>query len=879
MPLSSGDHLGPYKILALIGKGGMGEVYRAHDPRVNRDVAIKVSDARFTERFTREARAIGGLNHTNICHLYDVGPDYLVMELVEGPDLRGPLDFDEALPIIKQLIDGIEAAHEKNIIHRDLKPANIKITPEGDVKILDFGLAKALEPPPSDDGKPEDSPTLTMGATVAGTILGTAAYMAPEQAKGKAADKRSDIWSFGVIVYEMLTGKRLFQGESAVEILGGVLNKDPDISAAPVRVHKLLRWCLEKDRKQRLASISDARRLLVEDSAAPPAAAAPSRLGLSAWIAAGLFLLTTLGVSFVHFRESPPEQRSVRFQIPPPEKSNIQNFRLSPDGRFLVFTAYDRKLWVRALDSLQANSLPGTDGATGLFWSPDSQFIGFFAQGKLKKISASGGPPQILCDAQDARGGTWNRDGVILFAPTAISGLFTVPAGGGAPVQVIKPGNSISTDSTRYPEFLPDGRHFLYTILGGKTEQSGIYAGSLDGKPSVRLLPDVSNAIYAAAFSSGRGASGRTLGQSGYLLFRRGETLIAQPFDPAQLRMSGDSFPVAERVGESGTSVAFGAFSISENGTLAYGAGTATAFQLAWTDRAGKAMGLFGPPGAYSRFRLAPDDKRIAFDVANQDVWVLDAVRGVTSRLTSNPAFDNAPVWSPDGLRLLFSSNRNGGYDVYTKSASGTGQEELLIKMGTGTGAAVDWSKDGRFVLYQMPVAKTGQDLWIAPQFPGGAAGDRKPFPYLQSQFDEQDGRFSPDGKWVAYVSNESGRDEIYVQSFPVSGAKFQISSGGGTEPQWRNDGTELFYLAADGNLMAVPVKLGSLGSESFQSGPPKPLMPVPSLAGGVTFTRSYAVSNDGQRFLIPSASATGNAPSLTVVLNWQAGLNNGLKK
>ena len=542
MSLSPGDHLGPYKILALIGKGGMGEVYRAHDPRVNRDVAIKVSDARFTERFTREARAIGGLNHTNICHLYDVGPDYLVLELVEGPDLRGPLDFDEALPIIKQLIDGIEAAHEKNIIHRDLKPANIKITPEGEVKILDFGLAKALEPPPSADGKPEDSPTLTMGATVAGTILGTAAYMAPEQAKGKAAEKRSDIWSFGVVVYEILTGKRLFQGESTVEILGGVLNKDPDISAAPQRVHKLLRWCLEKDRKQRLASISDARRLLSEEISFAPAAR--TRRGTVAWIAAAVLAVIALGVSFVHFRESPPEQRSVRFQVAPAEKSNIQNFRLSPDGRFLAFKADDRKLWVRALDSLQANSLPGTDGTSDLFWSPDSRFIGFVAQGKLKKIVASGGPPQILCDAPNARGGTWSRDGIILFAATANSGFFRVPEGGGTPVQVTNLGNSISTESKRYPEFLPDGRHFLYAVIGGKTEQTGIYAGSLDGKPSVRLLPDRSNAIYAAAFFSGRGAPGRRPDQSGYLLFRRGETLMAQLFDLAQLRMSGDSFPV-----------------------------------------------------------------------------------------------------------------------------------------------------------------------------------------------------------------------------------------------------------------------------------------------------------------------------------------------
>jgi dipeptidyl aminopeptidase/acylaminoacyl peptidase len=375
--------------------------------------------------------------------------------------------------------------------------------------------------------------------------------------------------------------------------------------------------------------------------------------------------------------------------------------------------------------------------------------------------------------------------------------------------------------------------------------------------------------MYAPAFSAGRGVRGT----GGYVLFRRGDTLIAQPFDPDGLRMSGDSFPVAERVGESSAAAGKGAFSLSENGALAYGVGASAAFQLVWTDRTGKPMGSFGPLGAYNRFRLAPDEKRIVFDNANQDVWALDAVRGATSRLTSNPAFDNVPLWSPDGLRVLFSSNRNGGYDVYIKSASGTGQEELLIKMGTGTGAAVDWSKDGHFILYQMPSSKTGQDLWVAPQSSGQTGGEQKPFPYLQTQFDEQDGRFSPDGKWVAYVSNESGRDEIYVQSFPVSGAKFQISSSGGSEPQWRNDSTELFYLAADGNLMAVPVKLGRPDAGSFQAGLPSLLMPVPDVSGGTTFPRSYAVSNDGQRFLIPRGSAGGNGLPLTVVLNWQAGV------
>ena len=705
-----------------------------------------------------------------------------------------------------------------------------------------------------------------MAMTNPGTVLGTFQYMAPEQLEAKEADARTDLFAFGAVLYEMVTGRKAFEGKSQASLISAIMSSQPPPITelqpmTPPALERVVKTCLAKDPEERWQSARDLKHALEWVANEPEqvnTAPSQSRLGMFAAAIAAVLAVALGIVAFVHFREAPPEQRSVRFQIPPPEKSTFQFFRLSPDGRLLAFTAGDRRLWLRALDSLQAEGLPGTEGATYPFWSPDSQFIGFFAQGKLKKIAASGGPPQIVCDAPNGVGGTWNRDGVILFTPTFTSGLFRVPAAGGLPVQVTT--KSISAVSHRYPEFLPDGRHLVYTVLYSGTEESGIYVGSLDGKPPVRLLPDVSNAVYAPPGTAGR---------SGHLLFRRGDTLMAQPFDLARLRMSGDLFPVAERVGISAY-VGLGAFSLSENGTLAYGAGGSTAIQLAWTDRAGKPMGLFGPPGAYNRFRLAPDEKRIAFDDANPDVWVLDSVRGVTSRLTFDPAVDNIPMWSPDGLRVLWPSNRNGLFDLYIKSANGTGQEELLIKMSAGgsVGWGTDWSRDGRFILYQMPGAKTGQDLWIAPQF-----GDRKPFPYLQTQFDEQEGRFSPDGKWVAYVSNESGRDEIYVQSFPVSGAKFQISSGGGSEPQWRKDGTELFYLAVDQMLMAVPVKLGRSGSESFQVYVPKPLMALPPAAVPSAPARSYAVSNDGQRFLIPNVAGGGTGPPLTVVLNWQAGL------
>ena len=509
-------------------------------------------------------------------------------------------------------------------------------------------------------------------------------------------------------------------------------------------------------------------------------------------------------------------------------------------------------------------------GLEGGFWSPDSQYIAFLSQGKLKKIAAAGGPAQTLCEATPVIGMTWNRDGVILFAQIP-AGLFRIPEAGGAPVQVIKASDRATPV---FPEFLPDGRHFLYTLFLGKAEENGIYVGSLDGpQPVRRLLPDASNASYAPAFAPGTGSAGR----SGYLLFHRGETLMAQPFDPVRLVLSGDAFPVPVPEGAVARQLDVGLFSVSNNGTLAYlsGGGSATT-QLVWKDRTGKSTGTFGPPGVYSDLRLAPDEKEIVYDSVqsgNQDVWVLDSVRGTTIRLTLDPATDNVPMWSPDGLRIVWPSRRGGnGFDLYIKAANGTGKEELLVKMGTSNGWASDWSRDGRYLLYQRPGEKTGQDLWIAPQLPEGAGGDRKPYPYLNSQFDEAEGKFSPDGRWVAYVSNETGRNEIYVQSFPPSGVKFTISTGGGTQPQWRKDGTELFYLAADQMLMAVPVKLGRPPAEPFQPGSPKPLFALPQYLGGFV-GRDYAVSNDGQKFLVSTVEGSGESPPLTVVLNWQAGL------
>jgi len=866
MTLQPGDKLGPYEIVAPIGKGGMGEVYRAHDSRLHRDVALKVSNAQFNERFTREARAIAALNHTNICHLYDVGPDYLVMEYVEGQDLRGPMDFADALPIIQQLIDGIEAAHEKNIIHRDLKPANIKITPEGVVKILDFGLAKAIEPPSSDDGKQENSPTLTIGATVAGTILGTAAYMAPEQAKGKTADKRSDIWSFGVIVYEMLTGKRLFQGESAVEILGGVLNQEPDITGVPVRVHRLLRWCLEKDRKKRLASISDARRLMEESETAAMVTAAPaSRLGLAAWAAAGLFLLTSLGVSFVHLREQPPAAQSLRYQISAPWSATAEFPTLSPDGRILAFVTGSggpSQLWVRSMDALDARPLAGTEGATYPFWSPDGAYLGFFAGGKLKKVAIAGGPSQTLCDANSGRGGTWSRDGVILFSPSPAGVIFRVAAAGGTPIAVTKLGIDRGTsEGERFPVFLPDGVHFVYQLQSANPDAGGVLVGSLDGAAAVRLLPDTSNALYAPPPRPGAAA---------HLLLRREDTLMAQPFDATRLKITGDMFPIAEQVAAGGH-IGFGVFSVSDNGMLVYrsGSGLLSSRELVWMDHAAKRLGAVGKPGAFGTIAVSPDEKTVAVTAANGsqvDIWLEDVGRGVPSRFTFRSGVNRSPVWSPDGGRLIFafrSFEARGGTEIYQKPAGGNGQEELLLRAGINV-YPDDWSPDGKWLVYEQTGQKTARDLWLLP-----LSGDRKPVPYLQTTFDESAARFSPDGRWMAYQSNESGQLQVYVQTVPMSGAKYQISTSGGTSPHWGRDGKELFYASDDQKLMAVPVKLGA----TVEPGTQQPLFPIFPLTLGTRDVFAYAPMRDGQRFLVnaPAGGEAAVAPPFTVVTNWQA--------
>ena len=827
-------------------------------------------------RFTREAQVLAALNHPNIAAIYGVEERALVMELVEGPTLaerieHGAIPLDEALPIAKQIAEALEYAHERGVIHRDLKPANIKITPEGRVKVLDFGLAKALASEPI-AANPAASPTLTMRATVAGVILGTAAYMSPEQARGQQVDKRSDIWSFGVVLHEMLTGRALFHAPTVSDTLAAVLRADLDWSALPAdlppNIRTMLRRSLERDPKRRLRDIGDARLELEQPAPQQTPVMQPARRpGRIAWIAAtAVFAIAAVALALVHFRESPAPAQRIRFSLSPPEKVSLGAWmQMSPDGRHLGFisTGGDgiSRVWLRSLDALEARPLAGTEETPiTFFWSPDSHFVAFQSGSKLKKIDISGGPPQILCDVSGViLGGSWNREGVILFGSNS-GPIMRVPEGGGSAVPVTKVETSGGEGYHTDPTFLPDGRRFLYR-RSADAERGGVYAGSLELKPEEQSLKRIQPTGFSPGYAPPRPP------WPGYLLFLREGALMAQAFDERRLETVGDAIPIAEQVG---TSITRAFFSVSANGVLAYRPGGAASSQLTWFDRQGHALGQAGEPADYQDVALSPDATRAAYNLpsrGDRQIWILHIPRRINSLLTFAPESAQSPSWSPDGKRLAFGSIR-GQTDLYIQDANNSGTERSVFHSASGK-FLNDWSRDGRFLLYTENGAGSGFDIWALPD-PSGS-GDRKPIPFATTKFNETQGQFSPDTHWVAYASDESGRYEIYVRPFApddVRAGKWLVSSAGGLQPRWRGDGKELFYFAPDRKLMAVDIQT----EPTFRRGTPHALFDS-QLFGNSTTSFRYDVTRDGKRFLmVVPATGMGSAP-MTVVLNWQEGL------
>ncbi|MBI2833800.1 MAG: serine/threonine-protein kinase, partial [Acidobacteria bacterium] len=825
MSLPSGTRLGPYEILAPLGAGGMGMVYRAKDTRLDRTVAVKVlpadlaADLQFRERFEREARVVSSLDHPHICALYDIGRhsgiDFLVMPCLEGETLdarlkKGPLPLDELLRYGIQIADALDQAHRHSVVHRDLKPANVMLTRTG-VKLLDFGLAK-IEPAPIAGA----SASMTQQAlTTQGTILGTLQYMAPEQLQGKDADARTDIFAFGAVLYEMATGRKAFEAENPASIVGAILERPapPFAPSPPIppALERTVALCLSKNPDDRWQSVRD---IAHELKWIAETGGAISTLGLATaarrrierlWMAAAALLLVisaTLGTAYL-LRPVHAPAVPVRFSIALSDGAALYPFTgpmvISPDGRHVAFVAFTEGrylLWLRALDSLTSRRVPGTDGAYAPVWSPDSQAIAFVATGKLKAVNITGGFPRTICELPPVAGGgagAWRPDGTILFG-TLGAGVFQVAATGGAPKAVTKLDASRKETGHLWPQVLPDGQHFLYFADSALPENRGVYIGSL-GSPEVRRLNDSdSNVSYAP---------------EGYLLFTRAAQLMAQPFDAKSLALRGDAVAI-EAVNDVWSSIGIALFSVSETGALAYGTVPNSNSRLVWFDRTGRALDPISEPGGYVHVALSPDERQVALerDDAEADqygIWLTDLSRRVASRFTVRRAWNYRPVWNADGSRVAFATAGSMGIDLWEKVASGGESEQRLAEL-VGVNEPTDWSSDGRFVTYTNTESPTRADLWVLPLF-----GDRKPYPFLKTEFDESQARFSPDGRWMAYVSNESGRLEVYVRPFPGPGTKWQISPNGGSQPQWRRDGKELFYIAADHRLMAVAVKSGAM--------------------------------------------------------------------
>jgi serine/threonine protein kinase len=885
MPLTSGTKLGPYEIQSPLGAGGMGEVYRARDTRLDRTVAVKILPAHLSDnpeakqRFDREARAISSLNHPNICTLHDVGHqdgiDFLVMECLEGETLadrlrKGPLPLDQVFRYGIEICDGLEKAHRSGVIHRDLKPGNIMLTKTG-AKLMDFGLAKASVANPA---VPTSNLSVTMSTPIGshpltqqGTVVGTFQYMSPEQVEGKEADDRSDIFALGAVLYEMSTGKRAFEGKTAASVMAAVLERDPaPISSiqpvTPPAFERLVKTCLAKDPDERWQTAHDVKLQLKQiaegSQSSAPIPALPQRKSgkvFPLWIA-GLLLSVAASALILAVFESQKELPVLRVSISPPPKTqfNVSGDDagpavISPDGRYLVFSAISSgvsQLYLRPLDSVSAQPLLGTEGANYPFWSPDSRSIAFFTPDKLKRVEVVGAAPVTICESSLGRGGSWGSDGTIVAALSYNAGISRVPASGGAPTPVTKVDRSIYS-SHRWPWFLPDGKHFLYNAVNHSAQTSpetAVFFASLDGKENRLLFHTFSSAIYGA----------------GHLLFMRDNSLVAQPFDPANGKFTGDPLPLAENV-QYDSALWRANLSVSTNGTMVYASGTATGNQvLTWFDRTGKSLGTVGELGYFQELRLSPDNKKLAVvdsNTAAAVIWIYDLASNLKTRLTFNGGVQRSPTWSPDGRDIAFTSNQQN--QITVKSIGGGTPDQILMNSPDGLLSAVsDWSRDGRYLLFEKGIG-LNQRLWVLPLF-----GDHKPYRYTDSPGQELGGVLSPDGRWVAYTTTESGHPQVFVAPFPWTGAKWEISGANGLEAIWRPDGKELYYFDLQ-QMMAVGVD-GS--SSEFHVGSSKPLFRL-GLAG---LAIEYAVTRDGQR-LIAITPAEGNSQALNLVQNWPAEL------
>jgi eukaryotic-like serine/threonine-protein kinase len=845
MALSAGDRLGAYEIISQLGAGGTGEVWKARDTRLDRIVALKISKNEFSERFEREARAVAALNHPHICQIYDIGPNYLVIEYVDGVPLHGPLPLAQAAEYSNQILDALDAAHKKGITHRDLKPANILVSRAG-IKLLDFGLAKNTGPLKETDA------TLTMAITGEGEIVGTLQYMSPEQLQGKEADARSDLFSFGCVLYEMLTGRRPFEGPNAATVIAAILDKEPAPLAVAPALERVVRTCLSKDPGQRFQTAPELKRALAWAFEQPEVTPSRPYARLYFAIAAALIIGVLSGWVVSQFRRPIVQERALRFDIVPPGNGRFTigagsgGIAVSPDGQTAAFVATiggRSALWVRTLDGTVVRPLFGTEGAYSPFWSPDSKSIAFFAEGKLRRIDLTGLTATTICDTPGpGRGGTWTNDGRILFAALATA-ILQVPALGGMPSPLTKL-DAANGDAAHYwPQVLPGG-NFLYLAQSAKPDGSGIYAASLTNpNKRVALVTTDTNAIYA----------------SSHLLWMRGTTLMAQPFDSRKLKPTGEAAPLADPVGKSAITGRMNV-AASSNGLLLYSASGSN--QLTWLDPAGKPTGTLGEPNDYVIFRISLDGRRVAAAIGNPtraDLWLLDVERNVASRFTFTGAGHSDPVWSPDGRTILFRW-RNA---IFRKDASGAGEEQRVAQ-SAALQSPTDWSRDGRLILFNQFSPGTETDLWVLPVTSEGNASGT-PQAYLHTPFNEQEGQFSPETnpRWVAYTSNESGQREVYVQAFPQARGKFQISSGGGRFPKWGPGAHELFYVSPNDKLMAVDLKPGK---DSLEPSAPRELFPLPTPT--INFI-PYDVSADGERFLVQAPPQ--QASPLSVIVDWPA--------